>query len=54
MPGRVLVVPHVPHSSLGVYADVLAEHGDEAVRTRRREGDSLPHGSHARRAVAEA
>jgi GMP synthase (glutamine-hydrolysing) len=42
MPGRVLVVQHVPHSSLGVYGDVLAERGDEEVWVRCHEGDPLP------------
>lgn len=44
MPGRVLVVQHVPHSSLGVYGDVLAERGDEEVWIRCHEGDRLPAG----------
>jgi GMP synthase-like glutamine amidotransferase len=44
MPGRVLVVQHVPHSSLGVYGDVLAERGDEEVWVRCHEGDPLPTG----------
>lgn len=44
MPGRVLVVQHVPHSSLGVYGDVLAERGDEEVRVSLHEGDPLPTG----------
>lgn len=44
MPGRVLVVQHVPHSSLGVYGDVLAERGDDEVWVRRHEGDRLPDG----------
>lgn len=42
MPGRVLVVQHVPHSSLGAYGDVLAERGDEEVWIRLHEGDGLP------------
>lgn len=44
MPGRVLVVQHVPHSSLGVYGDVLGERGDEEVWVRCHEGDPLPSG----------
>jgi GMP synthase (glutamine-hydrolysing) len=44
MPGRVLVVQHVSHSSLGVYGDVLAERGDEEVWIRCHEGDRLPDG----------
>jgi GMP synthase-like glutamine amidotransferase len=42
MPGRVLVVQHVSHSSLGVYGEVLAERGDEEVWIRCHEGDRLP------------
>jgi GMP synthase-like glutamine amidotransferase len=42
MPGRVLVVQHVAHSSLGVYGEVLAERGDEEVWIRCHEGDRLP------------
>lgn len=42
MAGRVLVVQHVPHASLGVYGDVLAERGDSMVWARLHESDPLP------------
>jgi GMP synthase-like glutamine amidotransferase len=42
MPGRVLVVQHVAHSSLGAYGEVLVERGDEEVWVRCHEGQGLP------------
>jgi GMP synthase-like glutamine amidotransferase len=40
--GRVLVIQHVPTSSLGVYGDVLEEAGAELVWLRCHEGEEVP------------
>ena len=42
MAGRLLVVQHAPHSSLGAYGEVLAARGDETVWVRAHEGEPLP------------
>jgi GMP synthase (glutamine-hydrolysing) len=42
--GRVLVIQHVPNSSLGVYGDVLDERGDETVIVRLHRAERLPDG----------
>ena len=42
MAGRILVLQHAPHSSLGAYGDVLSERGDETAWVRLHDGESVP------------
>ena len=40
--GRILVLQHAPHSSLGAYGDVLSERGDETAWVRLHDRESVP------------
>jgi GMP synthase (glutamine-hydrolysing) len=51
MAGRILVLQHAPHSSLGTYGEVLDERGEETVWIRCHERDAIPSTPHGFDAV---